>query len=106
MYTISALWTMARENLDITVVIFNNTKYSILELEFSRTGARGGVPGPKAASMLDIGSPDMDFAAMAQGMGVKATRAATAEEFNQQFAEAMSEPGPRLIDAMVPTTWS
>ena len=106
MYTISALWTMARENLDITVVVFNNARYSILELEFARTGARGGVPGPKAASMLEIGKPDMDFAAMAQGMGVSATRATTAEAFNRQFAEAMGRPGPRLIDACVPTSWS
>jgi acetolactate synthase-1/2/3 large subunit len=106
MYTIQSLWTMARENLDVTVVIFSNRKYSILELEFSRTGARGGVPGPKAASMLDIGTPDMDFAAMAQGMGVSATRATTAEEFNEQFAAAMEQSGPRLIDAVIPTVWS
>jgi acetolactate synthase-1/2/3 large subunit len=52
MYTIQSLWTMARENLDITVIIFDNQKYSILELEFMRTGARGGVPGPKAPSIL------------------------------------------------------
>ena len=106
MYTISALWTMARENLDVTVVIFNNRKYSILELEFSRTGARGGTPGPKAASMLDVGTPDMDFVAMAQGMGVTAVRATTAEEFNEQFAAAMERRGPRLIDAIIPTAWS
>jgi acetolactate synthase-1/2/3 large subunit len=106
MYTIQSLWTMARENLDITVVIFNNRKYSILELEFTRTGARGGVPGPKAASTLDIGSPDMDFVAMATGMGVTASRATTAEEFSQQFAEAMAAQGPRLIDAVLPTAWS
>ena len=103
MYTIQSLWTMARENLDVTVVIFNNRKYSILELEFARTGARGGVPGPKAASMLDIGGPDMDFVAMAQGMGVSAERATTAEEFNRLFEQAMNTPGPRLIDAVVPT---
>ncbi|QFU74399.1 acetolactate synthase large subunit [Halioglobus maricola] len=103
MYTIQALWTMAREELDVTVVIFNNRKYSILELEFARTGARGGVPGPKAASMLDIGKPNMDFVAMATGMGVKATRASTAEEFSAQFAGAMKENGPRLIDAQVPS---
>ncbi len=102
MYTIQALWTMARENLDITVIICNNRKYSILELEFARTGARGGVPGPKAASMLDIGDPEMDFAAMARGMGVKASRATTAEELNQQLDEAMSRRGPSLIDALVP----
>ena len=60
---------MARENLDVTVVIFNNRKYSILELEFGRTGARGGKPGPKAASMLRIDGPDLDFVALARGMG-------------------------------------
>ncbi|MEM0954816.1 MAG: acetolactate synthase large subunit [Pseudomonadota bacterium] len=106
MYTISALWTMAREELDITVVIFNNRKYSILELEFARTGARGGAPGPKASSMLDVGQPDMDFAVMAEGMGVKAWRVATAEDFNARFAEAMSQRGPVLIDALVPTALS
>ena len=103
MYTIQSLWTMAREDLDVTVVIFNNRKYSILELEFARTGARGGVPGPNAASMLDIGKPDMDFVAMAEGMGVRACRATTADEFNALFEEAMRERGPRLIDAHIPS---
>lgn len=106
MYTIQSLWTMAREQLDITVVIFSNRKYSILELEFTRTGARGGVPGPKAASTLDIGSPDMDFMAMAEGMGVSASRATTAAEFDAQLADAMLQRGPRLIDAVIPTAWS
>lgn len=103
MYTLQALWTMARENLDVTVVIFNNRKYSILELEFARTGARGGVPGPNAASMLAIGNPDIDFVAMAQGMGVQASRATTAEAFNAQFEAAMNSHGPTLIDALVPS---
>ncbi|WP_116364040.1 acetolactate synthase large subunit [Parahaliea mediterranea] len=102
MYTIQSLWTMARENLDITVLLFNNRKYSILELEFARTGARGGKPGPKAASSLDIGSPDMDFASMAQGMGVPALVATTAEELNAALARGMAEAGPLLIDARVP----
>ncbi|MCB1842584.1 MAG: acetolactate synthase large subunit [Halioglobus sp.] len=105
MYTIQALWSMARENLDVTVVIFNNRKYSILEMEFGRTGAREGKPGPKAASTLEIGSPDMDFVAMAKGMGVTATRATTAQAFNEQFLEAMQTKGPRLIDAIVPTVF-
>jgi acetolactate synthase-1/2/3 large subunit len=102
MYTIQSLWTMARENLDVTVVIFNNQKYSILELEFMRTGARGGVPGPKAASMLGIGNPNLNFVDLAKGMGVSASRATTAKEFNQQFAEAVAGTGPHLIEAMVP----
>jgi acetolactate synthase-1/2/3 large subunit len=102
MYTIQALWTMAREALDVTVVIFNNAKYNILELEFARTGARGGKPGPKAATMLDIGSPTMTFTDIARGMGVRASRATTAEEFNDQLAGAMNGRGPTLIEAVVP----
>ncbi len=102
MYTIQALWTMAREHLDVTVVIFNNRKYSILELEFLRTGARGGKPGPKAASSLDIGNPDMDFVAMARGMGVSASCATTAEEFNRELESALGKHGPQLIDARIP----
>lgn len=104
MYTIQALWTMARESLDVTVVICNNRRYNILAAEFTRTGARGGIPGPNARAMLEIGRPDMNFVAMAEGMGVSASRAMTAGEFNDQFAEAMATPGPRLIDAMVPAT--
>ena len=102
MYTVQSLWTMARENLDITVVICNNAKYNILELEFARTGARGGKPGPKAADMLHIGNPDLDFVDIARGMGIEAVRATTAEEFCTAFATAMAEHGPRLIDAVVP----
>ncbi|MFV8817405.1 acetolactate synthase large subunit [Haliea sp. E17] len=102
MYTIQSLWSMAREALDITVVLLNNGKYSILELEFLRTGARGGKPGPNAASLLDIGSPALDFAAMAQSMGVASGVATTAEEFNALLAGALASPGPFLIDARVP----
>ncbi len=102
MYTIQALWTMAREHLDVTVVVFNNGKYSILELEFLRTGARGGKPGPKAASSLDIGNPALDFVAMARGMGVSASCATTAEEFNRELENALGTRGPHLIDARVP----
>ncbi|MCX2982955.1 acetolactate synthase large subunit [Halieaceae bacterium IMCC14734] len=103
MYTIQALWTMAREDLDVLVIIFNNRKYSVLEMEFARTGARGGSPGVKAASTLGIGSPDMDFVALATGMGVSAERADSAEAFCALLEQAMSERGPRLIDAIVPS---
>ena len=103
MYTIQSLWTMARENLDILVIIFNNKKYSILELEYKKTGARGGIPGSKAASTLAIGNPNIDFVAIAQGMGVSASRATTAAEFNEQVEKAINSKGPHLIDAIVPT---
>ncbi|SDH92587.1 acetolactate synthase-1/2/3 large subunit [Actinokineospora alba] len=101
MYTISALWTMARENLNVTTVILNNRAYAILRMELMRVGAEGA--GPNANSLLDLSTPDMDFVKMAEGMGVPASRATTAEELAEQFSRALAEPGPHLIDAMVPS---
>jgi len=99
MYTLQALWTMAREQTDVTVVIMNNRSYAILNIELARVGA--GQPNAKTLSMLDLSRPDLDFAALAEGMGVPASRATTAEEFDAHFEEAMSKSGPRLIEAMV-----
>ncbi|MGW7533780.1 acetolactate synthase large subunit [Amycolatopsis sp. NPDC054798] len=100
MYTISALWTQARENLDVTTVVLNNNAYAILRMELQRVGASGD--GPRAKDLLDIGRPDLDFVKIAEGMGVPATRATTAEELAEQFRRAVAEPGPHLIDAAVP----
>ncbi|GAB3470198.1 acetolactate synthase large subunit [Actinophytocola sediminis] len=100
MYTVSALWTMARENLDVTTVVLNNRAYAILRMELSRVGAEA--TGPRAAQLLDLANPDLDFVALSTGMGVPATRAHTAEELAEQFAKALAEPGPHLIEAMVP----
>ena len=101
MYTLQALWTHAREGLDVTTVILNNRSYAILNLELSRVGAE---PGPKALDMLDLSRPDLDFVAMATGMGVPATRATTAEELGDQLGRALAEPGPALVEAVLPAS--
>ncbi len=100
MYTLQALWTMARERLDVTTVVANNGSYAVLNMELNRVGAEGD--GPKARAMLDLHDPDLDFVSMAHGMGVDASRATTAEELNDRLARALAEPGPHLIDATVP----
>jgi acetolactate synthase I/II/III large subunit len=100
MYTISALWTQAREGLDVTTVIFNNRSYDILNMELQRVGAQAG---PRAKDLLDLSRPDLDFVALAGGMGVLASRAATAEEFAKQLERALAEPGPHLIEARLPS---
>jgi len=99
MYTIQSLWTHARESLDITSVIFSNRSYAILNIELMRVGAEN--PGPKALSMLDLHNPDLNFASMAHGMGVEGSIATTAEEFSDQFASAMKQKGPRLIEVVL-----
>ena len=99
MYTIQALWTQAREKLDVTTVIFANHSYGILNVELARVGARNA--GPKALSMLDLHNPELDFVRIARGLGVEATRAETLEEFDTQFADAMSRKGPRVIELVI-----
>jgi acetolactate synthase I/II/III large subunit len=99
MYTISALWTHAREGLDITTVIFSNRAYAILAMELERTGAP--VTGTTARDLLDLSRPDLDFTALAAGMGVPASRAVTTAEFAAQLSNALAEPGPHLIEADV-----
>ena len=93
----TALWSMAQHNLDICVVNFNNQGSASLTTELARV--RRGEPQPKSMEMLNINNPAIDYAAMAESMGVPATRASTAEEFHQQFAAAMQKKGPHFIDA-------
>ncbi len=99
MYTLQALWTQARESLDVTTVIFANRSYAILNIELARVGA--GEPGPKALSMLDLHDPALDWVKLASGMGVEASRATTIGEFAAQFESAMAQRGPRLIEVLL-----
>ncbi|HUW03201.1 MAG TPA: acetolactate synthase large subunit [Acidimicrobiales bacterium] len=101
MYTFQALWTQAREALDVTTIIFNNSSYAVLNLELSRVGA--GEPGPKALDMLDLTRPDLDFVALAKGCGVDdAVRVTTGEEMADALGRALASPGPSVIEAVVP----
>jgi acetolactate synthase-1/2/3 large subunit len=104
MYTLQALWTMARERLDVTSIIFNNRSYAILNVELQRVGAQG--QGDKALAQLDLGNPGLDFVQLSRGMGVPAVQATTAEGFVEALEHALRTPGPHLIDAVVPSAFS
>ncbi len=99
MYTNQALWTMARENLDVLTVVFANRSYRILNIEMARTGA--GNPGPTASAMLSLDNPAIDWVMIAKAQGVPAVRCETAEHFDVEFARLSAERGPRLIEAAV-----
>jgi acetolactate synthase-1/2/3 large subunit len=100
LYTIQSLWTMAREKLNVTTVLVNNAAYAVLRIELARTGA--GAAGPRAARLLDLSDPVTDFTRLSEGFGVPARRATTAEELASALRWAQSEPGPHLIEAIVP----
>ena len=104
MYTLQALWSMARERAHVVSVIFNNRAYGILNLELQRVGAQR--PGPRALAQFDLGQPALDFVQLAQGMGVSACRVDTAEAFTAALARALAQPGPQLIEAVVPSAFS
>jgi acetolactate synthase-1/2/3 large subunit len=99
MYTLQALWTMAREQLDVTVLLYDNASYAILQGELARVGAAGG--GERAGQLLDLGGPALDFVALATGMGVPATRAETTEDLADRLRTALREPGPHLVVAVL-----
>ena len=96
MYTVQSLWTMAREALNITTVIFSNRVYSVLKREFANLC--GAPPGPKALDLFEIGQPDLDWVAMAKGMGVPAIRISSLEEFSKALQSSFAAEGPMLID--------
>ncbi len=99
MYGIQALWTMARENLDVTTIIFANRGYRILHAELANLGVDSA--GLNSARLFDVAEPNLDFVALARGHGVEGLRASTAEEFAQAFGNAMKRKGPILIEAVV-----
>ena len=98
MYTVQALWTQARERLDVTTVILANRKYAILLGELAGVGAN---PGRVALDMMDLGNPDLDWVKIAGGMGVEAAKATTMEEFNDLFVAANKRKGPFVIELVI-----
>jgi acetolactate synthase I/II/III large subunit len=98
MYTIQALWTQAREGLDVTTVIVANRSYAILEFEFTRVGAERG---EAARALMDIAGPELGFAGLAEAMGVPGRRVTDVDALTAALREAMSEPGPHVIEAVV-----
>ena len=96
MYTLQALWTMAREGLNVTTVVFANRDYAVLKREFSYLGV--GDPGTRALDMFEIGRPDLDWVQLAKGMGVPGIRVTSLAEFAKALREGFESEGPALIE--------
>ena len=96
MYTLQALWTQAREGLNVTTVVLSNRSYAILNMELHRVGADAG--GPRARRLLDLTDPELDFCDLARGMGVPARRVENAEDLIAALETGFAEPGPTLVE--------
>ena len=105
LYTLQALWTQARERLNVTTVLINNAAYAVLRMELARTladQAGAGQAGDRAERMLDLSDPTPDFTQLSTGLGVPASRVTTVAELDRALRQAYAEPGPHLIEAIVP----
>ncbi len=99
MYSLQSLWTQAREKLNVTTIIYANSSYAILKLELDNVQAESG---RVALDMMELDRPNLDWVSLAAGMGVKARRAETVDEFNDALAEALAYDGPFLVEAVIP----
>jgi acetolactate synthase-1/2/3 large subunit len=98
-YSVQALWTQARERLDVVTVIGSNRSYNILKVELLRSGINRR--GPITRAMTSLDEPFLDWVRIAEGFGVPAVTVATAETLSQELERALSEKGPRLIEAVM-----
>jgi len=96
MYTVQSLWTIARENLDVTVVVFANHSYKILRGELTNVGVQN--PGPRAIDMLSLNRPNLDWVSLARGMGVDACKVDDCEGLAKAFRDGLAINGPYLIE--------
>jgi acetolactate synthase-1/2/3 large subunit len=99
LYTMQALWTQARESLDVTTIVCANRAYRILQIELARAGV--AEPGRAARGLTDLGTPALDWVQLASGMGVPAVRVADAECLVRELRRAVAEPGPHLVEAVL-----
>jgi acetolactate synthase-1/2/3 large subunit len=99
MYTVQALWTQARERLNVTTILCSNHAYRILQIEAARAG--NTEPGHNARTLTELSSPDIGWAELAKGLGVPGVRVETAEDLLKHLENAIKSTGPYLIEAML-----
>jgi len=99
MYTVQALWTQAREQLDVTTIILSNRAYAILQGEMAKVGV--AKPGKIGRDMMSLDNPSLDWVALAKGMGIEARATDDAATFTKLLGEAIATPGPFLIEARI-----
>ncbi|MFP5320929.1 MAG: acetolactate synthase large subunit [Acidimicrobiia bacterium] len=99
LYTLQSLWTMAREGLDVTVVVCANRAYRILQMEYHRTGQ--GDAGATAGGLMDLGNPAPDWVSLAKGFGVEGQQATTLDELRDGLQRGLATDGPYLVEALI-----
>ncbi len=98
LYTLQALWSMARESANVTVIVCANRQYRILQIELMRAAI---MPGPKALALTELMRPSINWVDLAKGFGMPACRVHTDSEFATALSGALAESGPSLIETLL-----
>ena len=101
MYTVQALWTQAREKLDVTTIVFANRSYAILGMELGRMA--NAKPSTRTGGLIDIGNPVIDWVGLARSMGVEGERVSSLRDLQQKLAASVRASGPRLLEVPIGT---
>jgi acetolactate synthase-1/2/3 large subunit len=86
------LETLSRLDLPVTIVVFNDSRLSLIAIKAKREDNGG-------ENAISYG--DVDFAAVAAGYGLHSERAATVEELDVALTSALMHTGPTLVDVHV-----
>lgn len=101
MYTIQALWSAARHNVDVKFVICNNRSYRLLQINIQAYWQERGIQQHKYPLSFDLSKPEVNFVEMARSMGVEAVRVEKTQEIVPAIQKALTHKGPFLIDVVV-----
>ncbi|MDB5508577.1 MAG: acetolactate synthase large subunit [Hyphomicrobiales bacterium] len=97
LYAPQALWTQARESLNVTTLIFSNRAYAVLKHELHNMGVNNAA---RASAVLELDRPPIDWVGLARSFGVPAERVETIEDVHAALIRAMHTDGPALIEAL------
>jgi acetolactate synthase-1/2/3 large subunit len=100
LYTVQGLWTQAREALNVTTLICSNRSYRILQMELSRSGITTN--GPNTRALTELTKPPIDWVRISQGFGVPGVTVSATEDLARELGKALAEPGPHLIEMLLP----
>ncbi len=100
LFTIQALWSMAREGSDVVVILASNQRYNILINEMSRNGY--ALTSPPVRDLLNLARPAVDWQALSTSFGVPSNRVESVSALRRAFQAALAERGPRLIEVVLP----
>lgn len=101
MYTIQALWTAARHNVDAKFVICNNRSYRLLQLNVLAYWKERGIAEHDFPLSFDLSQPEIHFDQLARSLGVPGIRIEKPAEIAPAIQQALTHQGPFVLDVVL-----